>query len=91
VGRQDQFLFWLNGQAGTGKSTIALTVAQRFRNERRLGASFFFARGQGDRGNVKRFFTTLASYLADLSLDLKHLISEAIANHRGIAGKQFGE
>jgi archaellum biogenesis ATPase FlaH len=91
VGRQDQFLFWLSGQAGTGKSTIALTVAQQFSNERRLGASFFFSRGQGNRGNAKRFFTSLASQLADLSPDLRHLISEAIAKHHRIAEKQFGE
>jgi archaellum biogenesis ATPase FlaH len=88
VGRQDQFLFWLNGQAGTGKSTIALTVAQRLRNERRLGASFFFSRDQRGRENAKMFFTTLASQLADLSPDLRHLISEAIANHPRIAGKE---
>jgi ABC-type dipeptide/oligopeptide/nickel transport system ATPase component len=88
VGRQDQFLFWLNGQAGTGKSTIALTVAQRFHDEKRLGASFFFSRDQNGRNNAKMFFTTLASQLADLSPDLNYLISEAIAKHRGIAGKQ---
>jgi archaellum biogenesis ATPase FlaH len=88
VGRQDQFLFWLNGQAGTGKSTIALTVAQRLHNERRLGASFFFSRDQRGRENAKMFFTTLASQLADLSLDLRDLISEAIAKHHRIAGKE---
>jgi adenylylsulfate kinase-like enzyme len=34
-------IFWLNGAAGTGKSTIARTVARTFANQQRLGASFF--------------------------------------------------
>ena len=43
-------IFWLNGMAGTGKSTIARTAARAFENEGRLGASFFFSRGEGDLG-----------------------------------------
>jgi hypothetical protein len=46
--------------AGTGKSTIARTVAQTFSNRGQLGASFFFKKGEGERGNASRFFTTVA-------------------------------
>jgi hypothetical protein len=46
--------------AGTGKSTIARTVAQTFFNRGQLGASFFFKKGEGERGNASRFFTTMA-------------------------------
>jgi hypothetical protein len=46
--------------AGTGKSTIARTVAQTFSNRGQLGASFFFKKGEGERGNASRFFTTMA-------------------------------
>ncbi|KAF5696934.1 hypothetical protein FMUND_15551 [Fusarium mundagurra] len=35
-------MFWLNGMAGTGKSTIARTVAQLRSDYGDLGASFFF-------------------------------------------------
>ena len=35
-------IFWLNGLAGTGKSTIAKTVAERCLANEALGASFFF-------------------------------------------------
>lgn len=34
-------IFWLNGMAGTGKSTISRTVAEPFASQGRLGASFF--------------------------------------------------
>jgi hypothetical protein len=49
--------------AGTGKSTIARTVAQSFASRSQLGASFFFKKGEGERGNASRFFTTIASEL----------------------------
>jgi Mrp family chromosome partitioning ATPase len=56
-------IFWLSGMAGTGKSTIARTVAQSFASQGQLGASFFFKKGEGERGNASRFFTTIATDL----------------------------
>ncbi|KAF3072518.1 hypothetical protein CFAM422_005408 [Trichoderma lentiforme] len=55
-------IFWLQGLAGTGKSTIAQTVAKNF-DGKGLGASFFFKRGEGDRGTARRFFATIASQM----------------------------
>lgn len=60
---QGKCIFWLNGMAGTGKSTISRTVAQSFANNGQLGASFFFKRGEGERGNASRFFTTITAQL----------------------------
>ncbi|CEJ83110.1 hypothetical protein VHEMI03137 [[Torrubiella] hemipterigena] len=57
-------IFWLNGMAGTGKSTISRTVAQSFADRGHLGASFFFKRGEADRGSLAKFFTTIAADLA---------------------------
>ncbi|KAF2821770.1 vegetative incompatibility protein HET-E-1 [Ophiobolus disseminans] len=53
-------IFWLSGMAGTGKSTIARTIARLFASQGQLGASFFFKKGEGERGNASRFFTTIA-------------------------------
>ncbi|PTB62058.1 hypothetical protein BBK36DRAFT_1186315 [Trichoderma citrinoviride] len=58
-----QCIFWLNGGAGTGKSTISRTVAQWFVDKKMLGASFFFKHGEADRGNMALFFPTIASQL----------------------------
>jgi hypothetical protein len=58
-----QCIFWLNGGAGTGKSTISRTVAQFFADNGILGASFFFKHGEADRGNMALFFPTMASQL----------------------------
>lgn len=56
-------IFWLNGMAGTGKSTISRTMAHSFAQNKILGASFFFKRGERDRGNASRLFTTIAAQL----------------------------
>ena len=56
-------IFWLNGQAGTGKSTISRTAAQAFADAKTLGASFFFKRGEGDRGRTALLFPSIAAQL----------------------------
>jgi len=56
-------IFWLNGIAGTGKSTIARTVARKWYKQNRLGASFFFSKGRGDLGHATKLFTTIAAHL----------------------------
>ncbi|KAF2179765.1 hypothetical protein K469DRAFT_693663 [Zopfia rhizophila CBS 207.26] len=50
---------------GTGKSTIARTVARKYYDQKRLGASFFFSRGGGDVGNAGLFVTSIAAQLAN--------------------------
>lgn len=57
-------VLWLNGLAGTGKSTIAQTIAERIFAHGQLGASFFCSRDSEDRGNIRFIFPTLAFQLA---------------------------
>ncbi|KAF9777503.1 hypothetical protein BJ322DRAFT_1096406 [Thelephora terrestris] len=57
-------VYWLNGLAGTGKTTIAQTIAERTFANRRLGASFFCSRDFEDRSNLMLIFPTLAIQLA---------------------------
>ena len=73
--------------AGTGKSTIARTVAHRLAEERILGASFFFSKGQGDVGNAAKFFTTVAALLAESIPSLKPHVCKAIAGDPRIFAK----
>ena len=62
--KQSKQVFWLNGLAGTGKSTIAQTFAETSFLDGKLGASFFCSRGSEDRSNLKAIFPTLAHQLA---------------------------
>ena len=64
TGEQEQHVFWLNGLAGTGKSTIAQTVAETAFADGKLGASFFCSRDFADRSNIRAIFPTLAFQLA---------------------------
>ena len=57
-------VFWLNGLAGTGKSTIAQTISERIFADGQLGASFFCSRDFEDRSNLDFIFPTLAFQLA---------------------------
>ena len=61
---QDQPVFWLNGLAGTGKSTIAQTFSEMTNNHGIHGASFFCSRDYLDRKVLKNIFPTLAYQLA---------------------------
>ena len=54
----------MNGLAGTGKTTIAQTVAERVFSDGQLGASFFCSRDFEDRSNLQLIFPTLAVQLA---------------------------
>jgi len=57
-------VFWLNGLAGTGKTTIAQTVSERMFADGQLGASFFCSRDFEDRSDLHFIFPTIAFQLA---------------------------
>lgn len=78
-------IFWLNGMAGTGKSTIARTIARTLSEQHRLAASFFFSRGRGDLGHADKLVGTIAIQLAATSQTLRRYICEAIANNDKIS------
>jgi hypothetical protein len=82
-------IFWLNGIAGTGKSTIARTIARTYYDRGTLGASFFFSRGGGDLGNANRLVTTLARQLATKVPSARRSICEAIRDHTDILGQSI--
>ena len=64
-------IFCLNGLAGTGKSTIAQTIAERLFADNRLGASFFCSRDVEGRSNLQLIFPTLAFQLAQSYPDFR--------------------
>jgi hypothetical protein len=83
--KDERRLFWLNGMAGTGKSTIARTVTRKYFDSGRLGASFFFSRGRGDVGNARKFVTTIAVQLANHVAHVREHICDAITDHGDIS------
>jgi hypothetical protein len=57
-------VFWLNGLAGTGKSTIARTLCERLDQQGLLGASFFISRDQPERREPAKIVRSVAHQLA---------------------------
>ncbi|RSL61356.1 hypothetical protein CEP53_005138 [Fusarium sp. AF-6] len=80
-------IFWLNGMAGTGKSTISRTIARSLASHGLLGANFFFKRGETDRGNLAKLFTTIARQLALSQPALGPKIKERFDSDPTIVGK----
>jgi len=73
--------------AGTGKSTISRTVAQVFSDESKLGASFFFKRGEGDRSHAGLLFTTITTQLVQKLPSLALYVQNAIEADSAIPAK----
>ena len=66
-------LFWLCGSAGSGKSTIAYTIAQEWSHS---GASFFFSRARLSLRESRLVFQTIA-----FQLRINHPILRAPISH----------
>ncbi|KAF2859174.1 hypothetical protein K470DRAFT_277888 [Piedraia hortae CBS 480.64] len=72
-------IFWLEGSAGTGKTTLARTVARNTDLERGfLVASFFFERGSGDLGKLSSLVPTIAKQLSSKLPSVGKAIARAL-------------
>jgi hypothetical protein len=83
-GDGERRMYWLKGMAGTGKSTIALTIAREYYDNKRLGASFFFSRGGGGLASIQKFAATIASQLREISPQFQRQIDDAVASSRRV-------
>jgi hypothetical protein len=79
--------FWLQGVAGTGKSTVARTIANIFHDHQILGASFFFKRGHAERGSADLFFATIAIQLAQRIPGVDGAIAQRLSSEVGVYRK----
>ena len=82
--RQGQRVFWLNGLAGTGKSTIAQTFAEMCFADGKLGASFFCSRDFEGRRNLQMIIPTLAFQLAYRYLPFRQELLQVLRAHRDV-------
>ncbi|KAL8296246.1 hypothetical protein RB600_001638 [Gaeumannomyces tritici] len=84
-------IFWLRGMAGTGKSTISRTVAKTLADANVPSASFFFKKGEGDRGSAAMFFTTIVTQLLHQLPALAPHVRNAIESDPAIVDKSKRE
>ncbi|CAE6374817.1 unnamed protein product, partial [Rhizoctonia solani] len=77
-GGGDGTIFWLNGMAGTGKTTIAYSLCDKLHAEHKLAASFFCSRLREDCRMVKRIIPSIAYQLARFSFPFLSALSMAL-------------
>ncbi|TFK32006.1 hypothetical protein BDQ12DRAFT_617857, partial [Crucibulum laeve] len=73
-------ILWLNGPAGSGKSAISQTIAERCAANGKIIASFFFFRGAGRRSTIHHLIPTLAHQISTLNTDAKHILINTMSN-----------
>jgi hypothetical protein len=83
-------IFSLVDQAGTGKSTTSIHMAQKWEREGALIARFFFSIPNSVT-NANDLPTTLARDLANSGLSLRSLILKAINDHPNTTGHSIQE
>ncbi|KAK4495999.1 hypothetical protein PRZ48_013267 [Zasmidium cellare] len=84
-------IFWLIGMAGTGKSTILKTVAQRFKERCHLAASFCFKKGEADRGHASRLIPSIATQLAQRIPKVRQKLISVLKENPDIVRKSLKE
>ncbi|KAF9512033.1 hypothetical protein BS47DRAFT_1115291 [Hydnum rufescens UP504] len=77
-------VYWLNGLAGIGKSTIAKTVAEQAQEKGLLGATFFFSRSDKPLRDPGLVLPTLAFQLAQSDSMLMEVIVDALKQDPGV-------
>ncbi|KEP45884.1 vegetative incompatibility protein HET-E-1 [Rhizoctonia solani 123E] len=70
--------YWMNGMAGTGKTTIAYSVCDALDASFGLGASFFCSRSIKECRQVKHIIPTIAYQLARFSLPFRCALDKVL-------------
>jgi hypothetical protein len=84
-------VLWLNGLAGTGKTTIARSVATAAEKRKMLAASFFFSRDHQERRRMASIVPTIAYQLALWRDELRGPICNAVSANTNIADQLMTE
>lgn len=84
-------IFWLQGMAGTGKSTISRTIARDLKQRGILGATFFFNRSEQDRSTSHSLLTTMAKQLIDILPQFQDDVLKAIKKDSTLVNSSLGE
>ena len=86
-------VYWLNGMAGTGKTTIAYSFSEILRENGSLGGTFFASHLRVDTSDVRCIIPTISLQLAHYFPSLSHLIMDVVDGGPDCSswsiGKQF--
>jgi WD40 repeat protein len=71
-------VFWFTGPAGSGKTTITHSIAQKLHDAGMLGGSFFFKRDIAEQSDPTKVIVTLAYEMASHNLAFKIAIAKVL-------------
>ncbi|KEP47363.1 vegetative incompatibility protein HET-E-1, partial [Rhizoctonia solani 123E] len=71
-------VYWLNGMAGTGKTTISYTLCEKLKQSNMLGASFFCSRSPPQCRDVNLILPLMAYQLACFSSPFRCLLAREL-------------
>ncbi|KAF7979796.1 hypothetical protein HWV62_40846 [Athelia sp. TMB] len=80
-----QNVLWLKDVAGSGKSAITHSVAQKLQEDGRLASCFFFSRDVAALSNPQLIFTTMARDIASCDAAIAEDISNTLENEPALA------
>lgn len=72
---------WMNGMAGTGKTTIAYSICTKLDEMSKLRASFFCSRSIPECRQVKNIIPTIAYQLARYSLSFQSVLAKTLESN----------
>lgn len=91
----DGIVFWINGLGGTGKTTIAYSIAKWCKTQRLLGGSFFCSRFTDECSEPNLIFLTLCRQLCHHHAPFKDKVEAALSRDPDIVNsgpsRQFEE
>src|SRR6188768_1172468 len=89
------FIFWLAGMAGTGKTSIAVSLCRTLRNDPAIffGGGYFCSRSAGSiaRMDVRRILPTLAAILAGQSQEFAEALAAELEKDRNLGHKPVSD
>ncbi|KAB5593569.1 hypothetical protein CTheo_2958 [Ceratobasidium theobromae] len=84
-------LYWMDGMAGTGKTTIACSFSKILEESKQLAASFFCTRSSPECRQVSRIIPTIAYQLARYSIPFQGALCEILGNEPDIGTKNIAK
>ncbi|KAJ1299423.1 hypothetical protein OPQ81_012032 [Rhizoctonia solani] len=82
-------IYWMDGMAGTGKTTVASTFCERVQRRKLLAASFFCSRNSAECRNVSRIVPTIAHQLALYSIPFQSALCQVLESNSDIGSKNM--
>jgi hypothetical protein len=77
--------FWMDGMAGTGKTTIACTLSEALESRGQLAASFFCTRTSPECRDANRIVPTIAYQLARRSTPFRSALDQVLEKDPDVA------